>query len=190
MSRRYTIVLADRQSGVTRRWTIRLRPFIVTTLGVLVTPVLIGWVLRLSAASEAHHLRTANATLQQENLSYREATGSLTAQIESLQSAISELGDRARIDPVTARAMDQLPSQIKNQGGTSMEGASALLTPEVSSSPDTTFGMLKGVLSSLEGHLNIVRRTMEKREALLNATPSIWPVHGWLSAGFGVRPDP
>ena len=47
--------------------------------------------------------------------------------------------------------------------------------------------MLKNVLSSLESHLNIVRRTVEKREALMNATPSIWPIHGWLSAGFGMR---
>jgi murein DD-endopeptidase MepM/ murein hydrolase activator NlpD len=191
-SRRYTIVLADRQTGVTRRWTLRLRPWIAAVLGVLATPILIGWVLRLGAALEAQHLRTANATLQQENFSYREATGALTAQIESLQSAISELGERARVDPVTARAMEKLPPQVKNQGGTSMEGASALLTPDVaeSASPETTFGVLKGVLSSLESHLNIVRSTMEKREALLNATPSIWPIHGWLSAGFGMRPDP
>ena len=24
----------------------------------------------------------------------------------------------------------------------------------------------------------------------MNATPSIWPVHGWLSAGYGMRADP
>jgi murein DD-endopeptidase MepM/ murein hydrolase activator NlpD len=24
----------------------------------------------------------------------------------------------------------------------------------------------------------------------MNATPSIWPVHGWLSAGYGMRSDP
>jgi murein DD-endopeptidase MepM/ murein hydrolase activator NlpD len=24
----------------------------------------------------------------------------------------------------------------------------------------------------------------------MNATPSIWPIHGWLSAGFGMRNDP
>ena len=190
MSRRYTIVLADRQTGATRRWTIRLRPLVVATFGLLATPILIGWILRLSALAETQHLRTANSTLQQENSSYREATGTLASQIESLQSAISELGDRARVDPATARAVDKLPAQIKNQGGTSMEGASALVTPEVSSSPETTFGVLKGVLTSLESHLNIVKLTMEKRDALLAATPSIWPVHGWLSAGFGMRPDP
>jgi murein DD-endopeptidase MepM/ murein hydrolase activator NlpD len=155
-------------------------------------PVIVGYGLRLNASSESERLRSRNISLEQENSSYREATGALTTQIESLQTSINDLGIRARMDPNSARAMDKLPAQIRNQGGTSMAGASALLTPEVSteSSPERVFGMLQSVLSSLEGHLNIVKRSVEKREALLNATPSIWPIHGWLSAGFGMRPDP
>ena len=35
-----------------------------------------------------------------------------------------------------------------------------------------------------------MRRNVEKRESLMNATPSIWPVYGWLSAGYGMRADP
>jgi murein DD-endopeptidase MepM/ murein hydrolase activator NlpD len=156
-----------------------------------------GLALRLTAVSEVEHLRTANNTLTQENSSYREATGTLATQIESLQSAISELGVRARLDPVSARAMEKLPANIKNQaaGGTTMAGATAMLTPPETtadsfSAAEQTFGILKNVLGSLEGHLNIVRRNVEKREMLMNATPSIWPIHGWLSAGFGMRPDP
>ena len=41
-----------------------------------------------------------------------------------------------------------------------------------------------------ENRLNYVRRTVERREALAAATPSIWPVHGWLSGIFGGRSDP
>jgi murein DD-endopeptidase MepM/ murein hydrolase activator NlpD len=191
ISRRYTIVVADRQTGATRRFTFRVRPLIVTIVAVFAMPVLVGFGLRAGASVEIDQLRNSNATLIQENSSYRAATGTLTAQIESLQSAIDDLGDRARVDPVSARAMDKLPAQIKNQGGTSVEGASALVTPDVrASSPENTFGMLKNVLTSLESHLSIVRSTVEKRAALLNATPSIWPIQGWLSAGYGIRRDP
>jgi murein DD-endopeptidase MepM/ murein hydrolase activator NlpD len=196
MSRRYTFVVADRQTGALRRFTIRLRPVAVALVFVLAAPVLAGLALRLTAVSEVEHLRTANNTLTQENSSYREATGTLATQIESLQAAISELGMRARLDPVSARAMEKLPDNIKNQaaGGTTMAGATAMLTPETTtesfSAAEQTFGILKNVLGSLEGHLNIVRRNVEKRELLMNATPSIWPIHGWLSAGFGMRPDP
>lgn len=196
MPRRYTIVVADRQTGAVRRFTIRLRPVAVALVTVLAAPVVAGLALRLTAVTEVQHLRTANATLEQENTSYREATGTLATQIESLQSAISELGTRARLDPVSARAMEKLPANIRNQasGGTTVAGATAMLTPNASASSfsaaERTFGMLTNVLSSLESHLNIVRHNVEKRESLMNATPSIWPIHGWLSAGFGMRPDP
>jgi len=197
MSKRYTIVLADRQTGTVRRVTIRLRPFALAMFAVLAFPVLVGVGLRVSATTEVNHLRVSNSTLEQENASYREATGALTTQIESLQSAISELGLRSRVDPVSARAMEKLPSAVKNraEGGTSVAGASAMLTPPAfsaasTSSLDQTFTMLRNVLGSLEGHLSIVRRNVENRESLMNATPSIWPVHGWLSAGYGMRADP
>jgi murein DD-endopeptidase MepM/ murein hydrolase activator NlpD len=185
---RYTIVVADRQTGVTRQLVFRVRPLIMAAVCVFVLPMALGsW-----AKAELARLRSANISLQQENSSYREATGALTTQIESLQAAINDLGIRARVDPASARAMEKLPAQIKSQGGTSMEGATALLTPDIvaESSPERVFGMLQNVLTSLEGHLSMVRRSVEKREALLNATPSIWPIHGWLSAGFGMRPDP
>jgi murein DD-endopeptidase MepM/ murein hydrolase activator NlpD len=196
MPKRYTIVLADRQTGSVRRCTIRLRPFALAFAVVLIFPVLVGLGLRLSATKEVNHLRTSNLTLAQENTSYREATGALTSQIESLQSAINELGIRARLDPISARAMEKLPAVVRNraEGGTSVAGASAMLTPEFNaasvSSLDQTFTMLRNVLGSLESHLTIVRRKVEKRESLMNATPSIWPVHGWLSAGYGMRADP
>ncbi len=196
MPKRYTIVLADRQTGSVRRFTIRLRPFALAFAVVLIFPVLVGLGLRLSATKEVNHLRTSNLTLAQENTSYREATGALTSQIESLQSAINELGIRARLDPTSARAMEKLPAVVRNraEGGTSVAGASAILTPEFNaasvSSLDQTFTMLRNLLGSLETHLTIVRRKVEKRESLMNATPSIWPVHGWLSAGYGMRADP
>jgi murein DD-endopeptidase MepM/ murein hydrolase activator NlpD len=190
--RRYTIVVADRQTGVTRRFTFRVRPFVLAAIAVLVLPIVLGFGLRLGASTELQHLRAVNVSLQEENSSYRDATGALTTQIESLQASINDLGVRARVDPGAARAMEKLPGPIKSQGGTSMEGASALLTPDIAeaSSPERVFGMLRTVLGSLEGYLSVVRRSVEKREALLNATPSIWPIHGWLSAGFGMRPDP
>jgi murein DD-endopeptidase MepM/ murein hydrolase activator NlpD len=196
MPKRYTIVLADRQTGSVRRFTIRLRPFGLAFAVVLIFPILVGLGLRLSATKEVNHLRTSNLTLAQENTSYREATGALTSQIESLQSAINELGIRARLDPTSARAMEKLPAVVRNraEGGTSVAGASAMLTPEFNaasvSSLDQTFTMLRNLLGSLETHLTIVRRKVEKRESLMNATPSIWPVHGWLSAGYGMRADP
>lgn len=190
-ARRYTIVIADRTSGVVRRATVKLRPFAIGAVVAFVLPILIGMGLRWNTRAEIALLRSANTTLEIENASYRAATETLTTQIESLQAAISDLGARARIDPASAKALEKLPALVKNRavGGSSVVNASSLFTPTITS-PEDTFGILRDLLKGLEGHLSIVKRNVERREALAAATPSIWPVHGWLSAGFGLRPDP
>lgn len=190
--RRYTIVIADRQTGAVRRLTIRLRPFAAAIVVALFLPIFIGMWARQLALVEVDDLRSTNLTLGEENSSYRAATGALTTQIESLQSAINELGIRANMDPVSAAALEKLPANVRNraEGGTSVASANAMSTARAPSSPAHTFSILRDVLKSLEGHLSIVRRDVERRESLMNATPSIWPIHGWLSAGYGRRRDP
>ena len=58
------------------------------------------------------------------------------------------------------------------------------------SNPEDTFGLLRSLLEGLENRLQSVRTNVEKRNALANATPSIWPAHGWLTGSFGGRSDP
>jgi len=189
--RRYTIVIANRQTGAVRRLTIRLRPFAAAVVVALFLPSVIGMWARQLALVEVDALSSTNGVLQEENASYRAATGALTTQIESLQSAINELGIRANMDPASAAALEKLPANVRNraEGGTSVASASAMSTSSLSL-PENTFSILRDVLKSLEGHLSIVRRNVERRESLMNATPSIWPIHGWLSAGYGKRRDP
>ncbi len=50
--------------------------------------------------------------------------------------------------------------------------------------------MLKDLLGVLEGRLASVKTKVESQQALARATPSIWPIAGWLSSGFGNRADP
>jgi murein DD-endopeptidase MepM/ murein hydrolase activator NlpD len=193
-SRRYTVLIADRASGVLRRVTIGLRPAISVTVFVLSVPVLIGLGAKWSARSEIDQLLADNAALEVENRSYRAATGELTAQIQSLEGVINELGARASIDPASARAMQKLPAIVKTRaaGGSAASTSSAfsnVLSTSLSS-PEDTFGVLRDVLQSLENRLRFVRRDVERRAELANATPSIWPTHGWLTGVFGGRSDP
>ena len=57
-------------------------------------------------------------------------------------------------------------------------------------SPDTAFGVLSDLLIGIEDRLALVRSGVERRRALALATPSIWPVTGWLSSAYGNRRDP
>ena len=55
---------------------------------------------------------------------------------------------------------------------------------------DTAFAVMRDVLGAIEDRLHAVRSDVEKRRSLADATPSIWPVAGWLTSSFGNRRDP
>ena len=57
-------------------------------------------------------------------------------------------------------------------------------------SPDSTFSLLRGLLGSIEMRLASVKSRVESEQALARATPTIWPIVGWLSSAFGNRRDP
>jgi murein DD-endopeptidase MepM/ murein hydrolase activator NlpD len=192
-ARRYTVLIADRSSGVVRRVGISLRPAIATVVGILSLPILIGLGAKWSARAEIDQLAASNSLLQTENDSFREATGELTGQIQSLENVIVDLGERATIAPEQARAIQKLPAVIKARaagGVTDPKGGAISDVFSSLASPEATFGVLRGLLDGLENRLNLVRRTVERREMLAAATPSIWPAHGWLTGTFGGRSDP
>jgi murein DD-endopeptidase MepM/ murein hydrolase activator NlpD len=193
-ARRYTILIADCSSGLVRRVTISLPRTLALLTVAAVTPILIGLGLRWSALDEIRQLQVTQQMLEVENGSYRAATGELSTQITSLESVINELGDRAKLDPDQARAMQKLPAVVKARAAGGSSPVPQILAPvpslRAASSPENTFGILRDLLNALEGRLSLVRRDVERREALAAATPSIWPAHGWLTSTFGGRSDP
>jgi murein DD-endopeptidase MepM/ murein hydrolase activator NlpD len=191
-SRRYSIVVADRTTGVVRRCTISLRPTLTVLAVLFALPVLIGLGARWSGLAALGQLEREKATLLVENASYREATGQLASQVSSLQATVEDLGARATADPVANRAMNRLPAGVQNRamgGGTAVSALAPMLGGAFGS-PDATFGMLHDLLGVLQHRLEAMRTGVERREALAAATPSIWPVAGWLSSAYGNRRDP
>jgi murein DD-endopeptidase MepM/ murein hydrolase activator NlpD len=190
--RRYTVIFADRSSGLVRRFTLSVRPAIAVCLSLAALPILMGLGAKWKAQYAIDQLRTENEALQVENASYRSATGELTAQIQSLEGVVDDLGTRSTLDPAAARAMQKLPAAVK-QRATGGPAATSVLSSVLSTSlvsPEETFGVIRDLLQGLESRLNFVRRDVEQREALANATPSIWPTHGGLTGFFGGRSDP
>src|SRR5215207_1985998 len=173
-SPRYTVLIANRQSGVVRRLTIVRRPAVLVGLAVLTVPILIGLIglgARSSRQAEVDRLAQQTEALRIENESYRAATGELATQISTLQTAISELGEDAQLDPTARRAIENLPALVRNRA-MGRGGMAPAVTPNVAaspSSPDSTFGILQGLLGSLEARLESVRTGVEKQQALAAA---------------------
>ena len=196
-SRRYTILIADRTSGVVRRVTISAGPAVAVACAIVTLPVLIGIGAAWKAKSEVATLYSSNRSLEAENSNYRGATEALSEQIESLQSVVADLGARSALDPALARAVEKLPAFVKNRamGGSTAtafvaEQSSYAKTLSALAAPDDTFGLLRNVLEGLQSRLHDVRYMVERRNALAAATPSIWPAHGWLTSRMGTRQDP
>ena len=199
----YTILVANRSTGSVHRATVPARPIAIAICVVLAAPVLIGMGAAWKAHSNGADLRVSQQTLQLENENYRQATDALASQIGELQLAIADLGDRSNLDPNLARAMDRLPTIVK---AGAMGGAAPALTSTAArssqsdpgyartlqalASPDDTFGLLRVLLEGLNSRLTAVSHVVERRNALADATPSMWPSIGWLSSTMGMRKDP
>lgn len=191
-SPRYTILIANRRTGAVRRLSLsrRLLGGMVVSLVLLVVVAAIG--SQGANFGELEALRAANENLLQENESYREATGELTAQITGLQTALEELGDQDQLDPNTRRALENLrKAGWRAAGGPSAADLVKIPTPGAET-PSGTFGILRDILGALENRLESVKSRIESQKATAQATPSIWPMVGrWtLSSAYGRRRDP
>jgi len=193
-SRRFTILIADRSTGVVRRFTISLTPTLAVVGLVLSLPVLVGLGARWSARAEIAALRTTAVTLEAENNIFRGMSQELTDQIGAVQDAVTHLSEDSKLDPDSARALAKLPPIVRAgaMGGVNSANtpiARSVLSPSLAS-PEDTFGMLRELLGRLGSKLDLVRGDVEKRAALAAATPSVWPALGPLSASYGQREDP
>src|SRR5215470_847006 len=148
--RRYTVVIADRTSGVLRQLTVNVRVVAGIVLTVVGLPILMGLGAKWSATAEIDQLKFVNAALEVENGSYRVATGELTTQIQSLETVINDLGVRSQLDPAQARAMQKLPAVVKSRAAGGAHVSANTAVAEVAraafSTPDDTFGVLRDLL--------------------------------------------
>ena len=192
-SKRYTVVIADRTTGVVRRFTLSLRPTLTAIAVVLALPVLIGLGARWSALAEVSALRADAGALRQQNESFRAMTAELTDQVAGVQAAVADLSAKAVLDPESARALAKLPAAVRSRamggGSTNTAIASSVLAPTLVS-PEDTFGLLRVVLGRLGSRLELAQVDLGRRSDLLGAAPSIWPARGALSATFGQRENP
>ena len=189
--RRFQVVLVNPATGSTRQFSLGLRT-VGWGLAILMSlPTLVGMGIAWKTRADVEALYAANQALQQENQSYRGATEELTGQIAALQTAVSDLGGKAAVEPSLQAAMDKLPAIVKNRamGGTVASTPGRSLTTAFTS-PENTFSVLEELLKGLETRLRTVSTDLDRRNTLAAATPSIWPTRGWLSSTLGSRSDP
>jgi len=188
--KRYSILVADRRTGVVRRFTLSVRPALATAVAVALIPTLVATGAVFKARWQYAATQSELAALQQENDSMRTAGVALTAQVGTLQTSLDDLSSFTPSDSERA-AMARLPVGVRRRAlGGGLPDAALLARMEGPSVSPDAMGVLRQMLSSIESHLAAARPQMERQAALARATPAIWPAFGGLSSGFGSRHDP
>lgn len=188
-STRYSIIVANRRTGVVRRFTVSLRSLVGAAVIVGAVPLLMSVGASRKASWQRATLEGEINTLRAENAAMRSATGALTSQLSSLQSVVNGLSE---LSPSATEnsAMSRLPRRLQQDalGGLSPEAARAALSGPTAG-PDA-IGVVRQMLTALEAGLETARPRLERRAALARATPAIWPALGALTSGYGGRRDP
>ena len=193
-SRRYTVVIANRTSGVLHRFTFRLRPALLIASFIFGLPILIGLGARWSVREELNTLRSSVGALEMENASYRAFSGELTTQVAALEGVVEKINARSALDRDSARAVGNLRALLKARGvgggDVGTPSVRSVLSSSLTLPEDNTFAALRDFFGRLQTRLQIVRADVENRARLAESTPSIWPTIGNLSAFFGQRDNP
>jgi murein DD-endopeptidase MepM/ murein hydrolase activator NlpD len=188
-STRYSIIIANRRTGVVRRLTLSLRPLVVLAMVLGAMPMLMALGASGKASWQRTSLEAELATLRSENDTMRAATGALTSQISTLQTLVDDV---SQLSPTASErtAMARLPRAVQQSalGGLSPEAARLALSGP--SAERDAVGVVRSMLSAFEARLEFARPRLERRAALARATPAIWPALGALSSSFGTRRDP
>lgn len=180
---RYSFIVANRSSGLVRRFTVAVRPAMAIIATILAFPV--GWSMQSYRSATAHieQLQLRNAALELENHLYQTATTDLSDRIAALQLAVSDLHDRSIIEPQLRRAMERLAD------ADGANGSASLRTVALHSATET-FGLLHDLLNVLDLRLGVAGTGVTQRKALVAATPFNLPADGRVTDRFGYRSDP
>lgn len=202
MAKRFTIMLVpDRSSRVKR---VRVSRGTLWFCGGLMLFILVAFV-----AGTVHYLRFAGKLLENRQLREQnvELRSSLIALYRKVDSAMASLSRIERLE-TKLRVITQINDPQRHlalgpfeaRGGGENIGDSGVVDPLIramSGNPVTTLSLvekrtdeLAGEAERREGSLRQVELRLIDQEGLLDSTPSIWPVRGWVTSTFGMRSDP
>ena len=154
----------------------------VGTLALIVMGVLVHYSRIAFEVHELRRLRSENSELRERTQAYEQNAGKLQSKLEQLQGIVNKLGVMAGLE-------QSLPSgaAAPNAGVGGPTGAIDTDTPPIVAS---SLVSMDRELTSLTARSEQLETFYRDQSTLLASTPSVWPVRGYLSAGFGNRADP
>jgi len=180
----YTLIVVPHAKARFRKFqvSVLLTKWVLAALGFLAL-ALVGIVAHYTwinvEVAELKRLRGENLALAAKARAYEENAGRLQARVLTLQSMVTKLGLMAGVE-------ERLPeAALGGVGGVSRLEATAPSLDIAASLQD-----MDQTVSALTRKSTRLQAIFEDQAVLLASTPSIWPVRGYFSDGFGNRKDP
>jgi murein DD-endopeptidase MepM/ murein hydrolase activator NlpD len=179
----YTLIVVPHAKARFRqiRVPVRLAKWAFTLVGIVGFAVVGVMVHAARITMEIHdlrRLRTENSELLTKTRTYEENAGKLQAKVLQLQTMVTKLGVMAGLEHSLPEA-----GGAGVGGAIGMESQAPVLAPRALAAIDESLTTLTRRSAQLE-------EFYRDQTLVLASTPSIWPVRGYLSAGFGNRLDP
>jgi murein DD-endopeptidase MepM/ murein hydrolase activator NlpD len=149
---------------------------VAAALGIVLVGALIHYSSLLFEVSRLRKVEAESRNLLTKTHEIEQDAAALRAQMGQLSGIVNKLGVMAGVD---APPPDP---KVGGTGGVSVTDGSA---PSVAS-----FEQMSTRLSELTEKSRELTNVFDRQRSLLATTPSVWPVRGYLSAGFGNRDDP
>lgn len=111
--------------------------------------------------------------------------------LNQLRTTVENLEDYA--DKINAMAGLKSPDGLKEVGvggGARGNGQEMSFAANPQNLTINQAEIISQKAEGIEKNLNALLRVFEQQSITLANTPSVWPTTGWMSSGFGYRPDP
>jgi murein DD-endopeptidase MepM/ murein hydrolase activator NlpD len=183
----YTLLVVPHAKAKFRKFSVSVRLLKwcggVAAVSALVMALVLIHYFRLRIDSrELKLLRSENSALRTKNQEYEANTGRLKSKVQQLEQIVTKLGVMAGVEKA-------LPDD--KVGGVGGVSSSDLASPAEESKLDGgSLLQMDAKLMKLTERSQELENFYRDQKALLASTPSVWPVRGYLSAGFGNRIDP
>src|SRR6476620_4332384 len=163
-------------------------------------------VMRIGEIWELKALRVEMASVREQTTTFSNSVNDLKRRLLAMKEVNQRLRLMLGIEPpktesiLDGRGGDSAPPQGEFQES-SNDTSETMQTPQVSVSEDQPhdpllsrvqagIAWLQSEAGTEERSLKDLTSAIESKQAKWDATPSIWPVKGWITSGFGKRVSP
>jgi murein DD-endopeptidase MepM/ murein hydrolase activator NlpD len=180
----YTLIVVPHAKAKFRKFQVSVRLTkwamgIGATLCLVLAGVLAHYTWISVEVAELRRLRNENVALSSKAQAYEQNAAKLQAKLMTLQNMVMKLGVMAGLERT-------LPDPAIGGVG----GLTRLETTSPSVDARLSIGAMEKTTEELTARSSRLEEFYQGQKVVLAATPSVWPVRGYLSSTFGNRVDP